>query len=276
MNRQVPEQKGHEPIAVVGNGRVVRHMIRYFELVGQPYTHWFRSPSKSTSQFSKSANSRLARFKHRLKNIFQNSNHESLHDVVASAHVVLLLIPDDQIESFIDANDCLKGKTLVHFSGALHTSKAWGCHPLMTFGHDLYDLQQYQSIPFVVDEDFEFVKIFPLFENSVYAIKAEHKKIYHAMCVMAGNFSQMLWRLTGKELEKMNLPADLMNSYLLQNTQNFINNPEHALTGPFVRGDFKTIEQHQQVLQNHPLATVYQAFYELYVPPNDATQRSQL
>ncbi len=277
MNRQVPDPKGvkplkHKHIAIVGNGRVARHMIQYFELVGQPYKHWFRNSLKSSIAEQPS---RLARYKHQLKHLFNFHRRDSLSDVVQAVQTVLLLIPDDQIESFIQQNPCLKLKQLVHFSGSLTTVHAAGCHPLMTFGHDLYDLAQYQSIPFVVDQSFDFKQTFPLLNNQVYSIKPEQKVMYHAMCVMAGNFSQLLWQATGEYIKQMGLPADLMHPYLLQNTQNFINDPGKALTGPFVRGDVKTIEQHQQALQAHPLGEIYQSFYHLYHQPIQPIQRSQ-
>jgi predicted short-subunit dehydrogenase-like oxidoreductase (DUF2520 family) len=271
VNRQVPEQKGHEPIAIVGNGRVARHMIRYFELSGQPYLHWFRNASMPSVNHS-----RLARFKYRLNHLFQNTNTKTLNAAVVSAKTVLLLIPDDQIEPFIDDNPSLEGKTLIHFSGALNSDRAMGCHPLMTFGPDLYDLQRYQSIPFVVEESVDFRQIFPSFKNPVHHIKSEQKVMYHAMCVMAGNFSQLLWQATSAEMVRLGLPADLMHAYLQQNTQNYINDPQNALTGPLVRGDVKTIEQHRHALKNQPLQGIYQSFCDLYHQPVDKDQRSQL
>ncbi|MCB1583686.1 MAG: DUF2520 domain-containing protein [Xanthomonadales bacterium] len=269
MNRQVPENS--QPIAIVGNGRVARHIIHYFELVGQPYTHWFRGSAKHPNPTN---SSRLARFKHKFQSAFVRR--KTLSEVIQTAELVLLLISDDAIESFIDQNVCLRHKKLVHFSGSLTTIKAVGCHPLMTFGSEFYDLQQYQNIPFVVDQGVDFKQLFPKLCNAWYEIEPANKVRYHAMCVMAGNFSQMLWQATAKALQNMNLPAELMHSYLQQNTENYLNDPENALTGPFVRGDVNTIEQHLQNLQSHPLGELYRAFYNLYQQPNSAAQRSQL
>ena len=269
MNRQVPEK-----IAIIGNGKVARHMIRYFELVGQPYVQWFRQ-SKSINSSSITSQSRLARFKHKLRNIF-HQNCDTLSAAVADVSKVLLLIPDDQIECFIQNHQTIQGKTLIHFSGSLFSEKAQGCHPLMTFGDDLYELSRYQSIPFVVDEGVDFGQIFPLLENTVYPIKPEQKAIYHAMCVMAGNFSHMLWQVTGAELKNLGLPAHIMSSYLLQNTENFVCHPEHSATGPFVRGDSDTINHHQTALANHPLSGIYQAFYDLNERNKVVPKRSQL
>lgn len=256
MNRQVPEQKGSSPIAIIGNGKVARHMVDYFELIGQPYTQWCRNESATNT-------SKLAHFKYKLKKIFQ-SKQDSLSIAVDGIDRVLVLIPDDQIESFIASNPILANKTCVHFSGSLNTTLAIGCHPLMTFSAKKYDLQTYQNIPFVVDEGVEFGALFPLFKNSVHTIKAEHKALYHAYCVMAGNFSQMLWKTISSEMSGIGLPAGIMSQYLQQNTQNFINDPENSITGPLVRGDAQTVKKHQHALHNQPLGDIYQAFVAMH------------
>ena len=220
MNRQVPESKNIEPIAIIGNGKAARHIMHYFDIVGQPFTHWFRAnKSLSHSPFDKNQ-SRLSRYKLKLQNIFKSST--SLESSFSDIQTVLILIPDDQIDSFIAKNPFLKNKMLIHFSGSLNSQYAIGCHPLMTFGEQFYSLEKYQKIPFVVDQGIEFKSIFPLLENPVHEIHSEDKALYHAYCVMAGNFSQMLWKNIQQGLEQLNLPAELMSAYLQQNTENFI------------------------------------------------------
>ena len=227
MNRQVPKK-----YTIVGDGKVARHMMCYFDLIGIAFNQWQRQQSL-----------------------------KQLQQCVAQSDVVLLLISDDAIEQFIHQHLFLQDKTLVHFSGTLIFDKAFGCHPLMTFGQDLYDLATYQSIPFVCDEGVDFLQLFPQLGNQFFSIAAKDKAFYHAMCVMAGNFSQMLMREAAKQLnERLEMPADILFPYLLQNTKNFIANPEHSATGPLQRGDFATINKHLQVLERNPLGNIYKSF----------------
>gem|GEM_PF-155114 len=275
MNRQVPENKKNKPIAIIGNGKAAFHMMHYFALVGQPYLQWYRpskSNSKATQLFSakKKPTSRLTKYKDKIQSLFKASN--ALDSIVAKAQTVLLLIPDGQIESFVVENTVLKNKTLVHFSGALSSKYVMGCHPLMTFGAQLYSKDTYQNIPFVVDKGVDFKGLFPLLKNPIHNINPEDKALYHAYCVMAGNFSQMLWKNLQQGLEKINLPVDLMSHYLRQNTENFISDPNHSMTGPMVRGDLSTIAKHQQALLDHPLQGVYQSFVDL----NRQTKQSEI
>ncbi len=271
MNRQVPESNNIESIAIIGNGKVANHMRHYFAAVGQPFTHWFRANNTSSQE---KPQSRLSRYKLKLQNLFKPSS--SLESVVSNSQTVLLLIPDDQIEPFILKNPILKNKKLVHFSGSLNSQYAIGCHPLMTFGEQLYSFDKYLKTPFVVDEGVDFNSIFPLFENPVHEINTKDKALYHAYCVMAGNFSQMLWRNIQQGLEQINLPAELMSAYLQQNTENFINDSEQSMTGPMIRGDVSTIEKHQEALLGHPLQKIYQSFYELNKQEDASVKRNQL
>ncbi len=268
MNRQVPESKKIEPIAIIGNGRAASHMKHYFASVGQSYLQWYRSSESNAKK------SRLSRYKDKIQNLFKSST--TLESVVSKTQVVLLLLPDDQIEPFITRNPALKSKTVVHFSGSLHTNQAIGCHPLMTFGAQFYAEEIYKNIPFVVDEGVEFKALFPLLENPVHNIKTEDKALYHAYCVMAGNFSQMLWKNIQEGLEQINLPADIMSAYLLQNTKNFTKDSECSMTGPMIRGDESTIAKHQKVLSGHPLQDVYESFYQLNNQTKQLAKRNQI
>ncbi|MCF6319888.1 MAG: DUF2520 domain-containing protein, partial [Proteobacteria bacterium] len=220
MNRQVPLK-----YAILGDGKVARHMAHYFRLSDIEFSHWSRS-----------------RDSEKLSDKIPGSN---LVATVKDADHVLLLISDDSIASFVEHNPCLKNKSLVHFSGTLSLEGVAGCHPLMTFGGDENDLAFYRSIPFVVENGFDFVKTFPLWENPVVSINKSDKAYYHSLCVMAGNFSQILMREVAIQFEQeLKIPAAVLFPYLLQNTKNFIKNPHTSVTGPLDRGDRQTIAKH--------------------------------
>ena len=55
-----------------------------------------------------------------------------------------------------------------------------------------------------------------------------------------------------------------MQAYLEQVTENFIRDPESALTGPLVRNDAGTIARNLGSLDDNPLQHVYRAFVNLY------------
>jgi predicted short-subunit dehydrogenase-like oxidoreductase (DUF2520 family) len=217
----------------VGDGKVARHFAHYFKLLGIEYNCWNRKSTK-------------------------------LKESIGDSDIILLLITDDAIHEFIKKHRCLSKKKLIHFSGTLSLNNAYACHPLMTFAQDLYDLATYANIPFVCDEGVDFKLLFPQLDNPSFHINKESRAYYHALCVMAGNFTQTLMRETANQLnQKLNLPKDILFPYLLQNTKNFIKNPQQSVTGPIQRGDFTTVQKHLQALEGNHLENIYQSFIEL-------------
>lgn len=234
--RQVPALDT-DPIGIVGDGRVARHFLHYLSLLGIPVRAWSRRASAAGPI-----------------------------EVLTSCRTVLLLIRDAEVVPFVDAWPVLKEKRLVHFSGSLVTQAAEGAHPLMTFGHDLYDLPTYRRIAFILDSGgTPFRHLFPGLPNPSFTIPAADRPYYHALCVMAGNFSTMLWLKLFDELQgRFGIPASAAHPYLAQMTANLLADARRALTGPLARGDVETIGANLKALDGDPFRDVYSAFASAY------------
>lgn len=227
--RQVPNY------LLIGNGRIARHLQHYFSLLNIPFSTWHRADPIEE-----------------LQNNLQFSTH------------VLILISDDAIESFILNH--IQHKVVIHCSGSLVTPHAIGVHPLFTFNDNLYELNVYHTIPFVIDDDApSFSDLFPELSNPHIRLKKELKTRYHALCVMSANFSCMLWQKLFTSFEQdLKIPAQMAKPLLVQQMLNLYQAPHLALTGPLTRGDNKTIEKHLAVLQGDPFQMVYQSFINCY------------
>jgi predicted short-subunit dehydrogenase-like oxidoreductase (DUF2520 family) len=225
------------PIGIVGDGRVARHFVHYFNLLGLSFRTWSRRRGAAGPV-----------------------------DDLASCRTVLVLISDAAIVPFIEAWPALRQKQLVHFSGSLVTSLAEGAHPLMTFGHDLYDLSTYRSIPFIADSDrTPFDRLLPGLPNPSFTIPAAERPYYHALCVMAGNFSTILWlKLFGELHDRFGIPASAAHPYLAQTATNLRMHGPQALTGPLARGDVATTRGNLKALEGDPIHAVYDAFVRAY------------
>ena len=177
----------------------------------------------------------------------------------------------------------LRKNIKIHFSGSLVTRKAYGAHPLMTFGPELYTLEKYLAIPFVVDEKAPlFSELLPGLHNPNVRLSEKNKAKYHALCVMAGNFSCILWQklFTGLGGE-LGIPPHTADMYLRQQTENLLTNYQGALTGPLARGDEATIARNIRALDGDPFRKIYEAFVEAYPltkqqQPNKARERKIL
>lgn len=231
--------KNQPAYLIVGSGKVAKHFAHYFTLKQIPFNAWSRK-SGTTSE---------------------------LQTLALQSDVILLLITDSAIDPFIENNSFLKEKKLVHFSGALSTQKAYGAHPLMTFSNSLYDLDTYEKIPFVVDLPSQFIRIFPQLKNPNYEIEASKKPLYHALCVLSGNFTVLLWQKAFQAFQnQLALPPQILKPYLEQVSKNIISNPEESLTGPLARRDVLTLRKNLDALKNDPFQKVYKSFIESVAP----------
>lgn len=219
---------------VIGDGRAARHIRHYFDLEAIPFKSWHRRNPR-----------------------------DDLRSLAAGASHVLLLISDSAIAAFLRDHEFLEPLVRVHFSGALSINGAIGAHPLMTFASDkLYDLESYRKIPFVVESGHELEDVLPRLQNPAFQLAPENKGLYHALCVLSGNFTVLLWEKAFREFAgKLGLPKEALLPYLRQTMENLATAGvgESVLTGPLARGDHKTIEKNLASLKDDPYRAVYEA-----------------
>lgn len=228
---------------IIGAGRLSKHLQHYFCVLDIPYKLWARNSDN-------------------LKNL-ETKIQESTH--------ILLAIPDDNIEEFIISiqdilKNKLKNKIYIHFSGALYTKLAYGAHPLMSFSNNLYEDNVYYKIPFVLDDDApDFNDLFPKLKNPNFKIDIRKKTKYHMLCVLANNFTTILWEKVFADFEdKLHIPKDVLHPILKQTCDNLSNlkSGKSVLTGPLVRKDTQTINKHLNVLKddNDNFLDIYKSF----------------
>ena len=108
-----------------------------------------------------------------------------LLDTLSSCSHILILISDDAIADFYRTNSWLTEKLCVHFSGTVCHPQIVGVHPLMTFHGDLYEIDFYGEIPFVLEKGRGFFSDFlPGLKNPHWEIDPEKKSLYHSYCVL--------------------------------------------------------------------------------------------
>lgn len=239
---QVPKQ-GETPYLIIGTGRLAKHIAHYFDLSEIPYLNWYRKSS------------------------------ESLSSLISQSQKILVLISDDEIENFIrQNNNGFDNKTWIHCSGLLSTSVAESAHPLMTFTNELYDYETYKQIPFVTEKGRKsFTELFPELSNLSFEIEPGSKPLYHAWCVMSGNFTTLLWQRFFEVFEtQFGINRKYTFPYLNNITKNLMIS-ESPLTGPLARGDKKVIEKNLLALQDEPFAEIYRAFVNTYNKMKEGT-----
>ncbi len=227
MNRQVP----HRNFLIIGRGRLAGHLREYLSLLNIEATTWHRGLDLSM-----------------------------LADMAESADKILVCIKDDILHKFILENHLAKDKC-VHFSGSVHTPLAARLHPLFSFAAHDYTLEDYQKIPFIGELGGpELSDIFPEFENPFFQIPKDQFPLYHALCVLSGNGMTALWSYVIEKFETdLGLPADLLKPFAEKTLENIFRDSNSALTGPWSRGDIKTIESNLKSISDPQYKNVYEA-----------------
>jgi hypothetical protein len=176
----------------------------------------------------------------------------------------------------------------IHSSGAWSYPEIYSAHPLMSFRpldheHGPYPESIYQKINFALtspaqenhlenswpkSEAAEIAqnikkKLFPFLPNFVFYLPEEHKAFYHALCVLAGNGSVLLWQKFFKEMPTLGCSVEGLEVFARQISENFLTDPESALTGPLVRKDTSTLALDAAALKADPFFDVFQALTRL-------------
>ena len=197
------------------------------------------------------------------------------------AEVLWLCVPDGEIAAVVDAvlakRASLRGQIVVHSSGVSSSvilaaaAKAGALiasvHPLMTF--PTRKAVSLVGVPFAIEAHgamaSRLAKLVRQLGGRPFRLPAEGKALYHASAVMASPLlvslataarqAAMLAGLTG---EQANV---LLEPIMVATIRNFFREGgARSFSGPFARGDVKTVSLHLEALQVHPsLQAVYMA-----------------
>ncbi len=242
---QVP---GRAALLLIGDGRLAGHLNHYFRAKKLPVTQWSRRHGAAGSR---------------------GDPWTALPGLVEEADRVLLAIRDDAIPDFLRAHRRDPAQVWVHFSGSVAVDGAWTAHPLSTFAGPSYALEVYEAIPFIVErEGPPLGELVPGLDNASAAIPRADKALYHALCVSAGNFTQLLWQQLFRHFQdRLGLAPGLALPYLRQTCRSLEQGPgSELLTGPLARRDHDTVRRNLEALNAAgwtDLAGVYEAFLRL-------------
>lgn len=223
---------------IVGNGQLASHLKFYFQ----------------------SQNIRIQTWNRREHSVQQ------LTELHANTTYTLLCIKDTAIQEFIQTHH-LKSNRCIHFSGSLIMPETLQFHPLMTFSKNLFPIDFYSRFSFIgVKGQKTLQDVFPFLKNTYYEIEPHQKAFYHALCVLSGNFTNMLWKKAFEDFSKLQIPAEAVTPYLEQVFTNIKINHLSSLTGPIARKDTETLKKNLQSLSGDPYLDVYKSFVKAYDP----------
>ncbi len=136
----------------------------------------------------------------------------------------------------------------------VNKSNTGSLHPLQTFNKISYSKSELlKNIYFGIEGGTNAIKYFINYIkclNSKYIFVPKNKKIlYHTVCVIASNFLVSHFKIISKIIDKIKLKndnnIDIVEPIVRKTIDNiFKHGIKDSLTGPFDRGDIKTIDLH--------------------------------
>jgi predicted short-subunit dehydrogenase-like oxidoreductase (DUF2520 family) len=197
-------------------------------------------------------------------------SYASIDEIPKDADAYLLAVTDLALANLIPQ--------LLHFEGVLmHTSGSVGIdvypehlkntavfYPLQTFSK-AKELD-YLQIPILIESNdslvlYEMQNLGNKISNIVRRINSEQRKQLHLAAVFSSNFSNYMYQIADELLMEYAIDFNLLKPLLKETVAKLDKiSPAKAQTGPAVRYEEKTIQEHLKMLENHP---EYQNIYRL-------------
>ncbi len=218
----------------------------------------------------------FSRTKRKSKSLAKKLNCDASTDlktISAKADLYIIAVHDSAIAEVaekLSKRKFLQTKLFVHTSGATPSTvfkpyfKHYGVfYPLQTFSSNR--VPDFSQIPICVDARYakdrkQLTVLAELLSQQVYPINDQQRAILHVAAVFVNNFSNHMFTIAAKIAEDNELPFDLLRPLLLETALKVQSNAPAAMqTGPAVRKDANTINQHLAYLEAH-----YPAYAVLY------------
>ncbi len=238
-------------ISIIGGGKVAFHLVKMLQHVKlfELNQILIRNPN-SIELFSSFANPKIIH------------DYESLS---SNTDILLIAVNDDEIPNVINI---LAEKKIFSHCFILHTSGKYSSevfkpnfinfgifYPLQTF--TIERIPDYSKIPFCIigsnikTEDL-LQKLASTISKNVYHLNDSERQKLHLGAVLVNNFTNHLYTLAQNYLEENNLSFEILKPLIQETVEKIaILKPQEAQTGPAVRGDVKTINQHLELLKKH-------------------------
>jgi predicted short-subunit dehydrogenase-like oxidoreductase (DUF2520 family) len=234
-------------ITIIGSGNVATHLAAAFKNAG----HQIVQVYSRTLQ-----NAALLAYHVKAEAI------DDLDQINPETDIFIIAVKDDIIGPLVEQ---LAGyeKLMVHTSGAtdLYTLLAFSdnvgvFYPLQTFSK-IKEID-FRNVPLCIEAADDSItrnleQLAQTISNKVYRVDSEHRKILHLTAVFACNFSNYLYGVAQQILTTHQLDFDLLRPLILETAQKVQERlPADVQTGPAVRRDEITMNNHLELLKDRP------------------------
>ena len=192
-----------------------------------------------------------------------------LNEVKQNADLYIISVKDDAIESVAKSLKNVTG-LVVHTSGTTdinilssQVTKSGVFYPLQTFSKEKE--VSFANIPLCIEANDEsqltiLNNLAAKISRKVYELNGEKRKVLHLAAVFACNFPNHLYALANKILSQNGLDFEIIRPLIAETADKVMSNlPENVQTGPAVRADESTLNNHLTMLTDMPeFQNIYQ------------------
>ena len=189
--------------------------------------------------------------------------------VYPDGDIYIFCVSDDALLSVFKSLRINEEALILHTSGSVpldifkpYRQNYGVLYPLQTFSKTRN--LDFGEIPLCIEApDKEVLKtigqIADKLSSKVYEISSEKRKKLHLAAVLANNFTNHLYNMAGKLLEKEDLDFNLLRPLIFETAHKVMQMiPENAQTGPARRGDTNILNLHKSMLKdNRDIQTLY-------------------
>lgn len=262
----MPKRPYRPKIVLIGAGNVGFHLGSVLAEKGHHIVQVFSRTKKKANRLAKMISSKAV---------------NKLDQIIPYADWYILAVSDQAI---VDVASKLHPKIqkqalVVHTSGATpgkvlqpYFPHYGNFYPLQTFS--IAKPADFHSIPICIYANRQpsrnkLTQVAKELSSKVYTIDDQQRAILHVAAVFVNNFTNHIFHVGESILEKENIPFDLLKPLIQETVAKIQEHSAQSMqTGPAIRGDENTIQQHLEYLNKHP------AFKTLYMLLTQSIQKT--
>jgi len=243
-------------IAVLGTGNVAWHLVPALEEAGHTVTEIYGRD--------------IAKAENLTGRVYEAEATDELDFSESKAEIFILAVSDTAIVELADELILPEDSILVHTSGTVslemlgYSSATYTgiFYPLQTFsrGREV----DFSEVPFLLESDDQTTlqklkKLAKSLSPIQYVVKSKDRKALHVAAVFAGNFTNHMIRIAEEIMNRQGLDFEMMKPLIIEAVSKSLQlGAKKSQTGPAIREDFTTLENHLQFLNyNESVAEIY-------------------
>ncbi|GMQ28709.1 Rossmann-like and DUF2520 domain-containing protein [Algoriphagus confluentis] len=243
-------------IALIGAGNVAWQLAPALEDAGHEITEVYSRELAKATEIT--------------ERVYAAEPKDDLDFSESKAQIFILAVKDTAIPEVADAVILPEGSILVHTSGTM---------PLDILGYSsasftgiFYPLQSFtkgkkidmDEVPFLLEAEDEEVlqklkKLAKSLSPLTFNVRSKDRKAVHIAAVFASNFSNHMIRIAEEIMRRQGLDFEMLKPLIIETISKSLQiGAKKAQTGPAVREDYETLEEHVKFLNyNEQVAEIY-------------------